>query len=90
MYSQSVKWKSGTASLNTDSQWRKQEPVLHVRLGCGSLSITMPVLLPANDLDVGSVLHGQVTLAAVNQICVIHEAMNSCVNLKIFENVNIT
>ena len=24
------------------------------------------------------VLHGQVSLAAVNQICVIHEAMNGC------------
>ena len=34
-------------------------------------------------LDVRSVLHGQVSLAAVNQICVIHEAMNRCNNLKI-------
>ena len=43
--------------------------------------------------DVWSALHRQVSLAAVNQICVIHEAMNGC---KIqdplkdcFENVNI-
>ena len=41
-----------------------------------------------------SSLHGQVSLAAVNQICVIHEAMNGCKNLKdslkdCFENVNI-
>ena len=37
-----------------------------------------------------SVLHGQVSLAAVNQICVIYEAMSSCKNLKdCFENVNI-
>ena len=28
-------------------------------------------------------LHRQVSLAAVNQICVIHEAINSCGNLKI-------
>ena len=34
-------------------------------------------------LDVRSTLHGQVSLAAVNQICVIHEAMNGCKNLKI-------
>ena len=31
-----------------------------------------------------SVLHGQVRLAAVNQICVIHEAMNGCKILKIY------
>ena len=48
----------------------------------------------ANEFDVPSVLHGQVRLAAVNQICVIHEAMNGCKNLKdslkdCFENVNI-
>ena len=37
----------------------------------------------ANELDVRSVLHGQLSLAAVNHICVIHEAMNGCKNLKI-------
>ena len=39
------------------------------------------------------VTHGQVSLAAVNQICGIHEAMNGCKNLDslkdCFENVNI-
>ena len=50
--------------------------------------------LLANEFDVQSVLHGQVSLAAVNQICAIHEAMNSLQkskdSLKIrFENVNI-
>ena len=29
------------------------------------------------------ILHRQVSLAAVNQICVTHEAMNGCKNLKI-------
>ena len=53
------------------------------RNGCGSLSITLPVSLPANEFDVRSVLHGQVSLAAVNQMYVIHEAMNGCKNLKI-------
>ena len=57
--------------------------VLHVRLGCGSLSITTPVSLQANEFDVRIVLLGQVSLAAVNQTCVIHEAMNGCKNLKI-------
>ena len=37
----------------------------------------------ANEFDVRSLLHRQVGLAAVNQVCVIHEAMNSCKNLKI-------
>ena len=49
---------------------------LHVRLGCGSLSITTPVLFLTNEIDIRSVLHGQMSLAAVNQNCVIHEAMN--------------
>ena len=53
--------------------------VLHVRLGCDLLSITTAVSLLANELDVRSV----VSLAAVNHICVIHEAMNGCKNLKV-------
>ena len=57
--------------------------VLHMRLRCGSLSIVTPVSLLANEFDVQSLLHGQVRLAAVSQICVIHKAMNGCKNLKI-------
>ena len=56
---------------------------MHLRLRCGSLSIATPVSLLANYFDVRSVFHGQVSLAAVNQIRVIHEAMNCCKNLKI-------
>ena len=41
--------------------------LLHVPLRCGSLSITTSVSFLANELDVRSVLHGQVSLAAVNQ-----------------------
>ena len=37
----------------------------------------------ANEFDVRSVLHGQLSLASVKQICVIHEAMHGCINLKI-------
>ena len=41
------------------------------------------VTLLANESDVRSVLHRQVRLAAVNRICVTHETMNGCENLKI-------
>ena len=41
------------------------------------------VSLQANEFEVRSILHGQVSLVAVNQICVIREAMNGCKNLKI-------
>ena len=34
---------------------------------CGSLSITAPVSLLANEFDVQSIVHEQVSLAAVNQ-----------------------
>ena len=40
----------------------------HVLLRCGSLSLTIPVSLLGNEFDVQSVLHRQVSLAAVNQI----------------------
>ena len=50
--------------------------------------------LLVNEFDVRSVLHGQVSLAAVNQFYVIHEVMNGCKKSKdtlkaCFENVNI-
>ena len=48
-----------------------------------SLSITVPVSLLANEFDVRSALHGHMSLAAVNQCCVIHEALNCCKYLKI-------
>ena len=49
-----------------------------MRIGCGSLSIATLVSLLANEIDVQSVLHGQVSLAAVNQICVMHDAVKGC------------
>ena len=58
-----------------------------MRLKCGSLSITAPVSLQANEFDERSVLHGQVSLAASNQICIIHEAMNGRKNLKIHKRI---
>ena len=39
-----------------------------LRLRCGSLSFTTPVSLLAKEFDVRSVLHGQLSSAAVNQI----------------------
>ena len=69
--------------MNTTANGSNKRLALHVRLRCGSLSITTQVSLLANDFDVRSVLHGQVSLAAVKQICVIHEAMNGCKNLKV-------
>ena len=88
----SLKWKSGTASLNMDSQWSKQEACF----ACATrvwLAVNNNIMsLLANEFDV-RVLHRQVSLAAVNQSCVIHEAMNGCKNLDslkdCFENVNI-
>ena len=48
--------------------------------------------LLTNKLDVRSELHVQVSLVVVNQICVLHEAMNGCKKSKdllkdCFENV---
>ena len=65
-------------------------PKMHVRRRCGSLLITTTVSLLANELDVRSVLHGQVSLAAVSQSCVIHEAMNGCKKSNDSLNVNIS
>ena len=53
--------------MNTDSQWSKQE-------ACFARAVS----LLANEIGVQSILHGHVNLAAVNQIYVIHEAVNSC------------
>ena len=44
---------------------------MHVRLRYGTMSMS----LFSNEFDVRSVLHVQVSLAAVNQICVTHEAV---------------
>ena len=41
------------------------------------------VSLLENEFDVQNVLHGQVSLAAVNQIYVVHEFINGCKNQKI-------
>ena len=91
-------YKTEKRNSRVDSQINvaNKKLVLHVRLRCGSLSITTPLSRLANDFIVRSELHGQVSLAFVNQICVVHEAMNGCKkkskdSLKAcFENVNIS
>ena len=54
--------------MNTTANGGNKKLVLYVQLRCGSLSITTPVSHLANEFDVRSELHGQVSLAAVNQI----------------------
>ena len=48
----SVKRKSGTASLKRTAHGATKRVVLHVPLGCGSLSITTPVSLLGDGFDV--------------------------------------
>ena len=55
------------SQFEQEFQWSKQEACSHVRLGCGATSITTLVSLLANEFGVQSVLHGQVSLTAVNQ-----------------------
>ena len=55
--------------MNTDSQRSKQEACFaRANQVCGSLSITTLESHLANEFDVQSELHPQVSLAAVNQI----------------------
>ena len=72
---------------NSQLEHGNKSHVLHVRLRCGSLKITTPVSLLANEFDVRSVLHGQMSLAAVNQICVIYEAMNGCKTIRFIKGL---
>ena len=71
--------------MNSDSHGAIKRLVLHVKIRCGSLSITTPVV---NEFYVQSLLHGQVSLAAVNHIFVVHEVMNGCKLKACFENVD--
>ena len=54
--------------METAANGANKKLVLHMQLRCGSLSITTPVSHLENEFDVRSELHGQVSLAAVNQI----------------------
>ena len=63
--------------MNTDSQWSKQEAC-----SARATRVRLVVNHNTNTFNVLSVLHGQGSLAAVNQICIIHEAMSGCKILK--------
>ena len=54
--------------MNMEANGAKNKLVFHMRLLCGSMSNTTPVSHLANEFDVPSELHGQVSLAAFNQI----------------------
>ena len=79
--------KAEQLALTRTANGANKRLALHVRLGCGSLSITIPVSFLVTEFDVRSVLHGQVSMAAVNQSFVIHEAMNGCQNLKLHQRI---
>ena len=73
--------KCKTEYQNSQGEQPMKQPRGLFRM-CDS-GVTTPVSLLVNEFDVRRVLHGQMSLAAVNQSCVIHEAMNNCKNLKI-------
>ena len=73
-------WNTGLFTLVTCQHCSRSD--VNVRRDYNSTR-SGPVSLLANEFDVLSVLHVQVNLAAVNQMCVIHEAMNGCKILKI-------
>ena len=80
--------------MNRDSQWSKQEACLACATQVWLTVNHKTSSLLANEFDVWSVLHRQVSLAAVNRIYVVHEAMNGCKKSKdslkaCFEYVNI-
>ena len=75
--------------MTTTANGANKRLVLHVRLRSGSLSTPTSVSLLANKFDDRSVLHGQVSLAALNQIYVFHEAMNGCTLQACFGTENI-
>ena len=69
--------------MNTDNQLGKQEACFARGTQVWLAVNHKPVSLLADKFDVRSVLHGQVSLATVNQIYAFHEAMNGCINPKV-------
>ena len=75
--------------MNTDCQWSRQEAFFCTR-DSDVARCQSQVSYLANEIGVRSELIGQVNLAAVNQMCVIHEAINACKNLKIHLRIALT
>ena len=69
--------------MNTNSQWSKQDACFALAARV-RLAVIHNTSVTSGESVVRSAMHGQVSLAAVNQICVIHEALNGCKNLKIY------
>ena len=61
--------------MNMDSQWSKQKLALHVGVACCQSQHQ------CHFCRMSSLF--QMSLAAANHICVIHEAKNGCKNLKV-------
>ena len=70
-------------TLNTNTTTKPIEQTKDLNCTCDS-GVARPVSILANEFDVRGVLHGQMSLVAVNQIYVLNEAMNGCKNLKIY------
>ena len=69
--------------MNTDSQRSKQEACF-ARATRVWLAINHNTCVPYGEcVRCSKRIAGQMSLTAVNQICVIHEAMKGCKNLKI-------
>ena len=69
--------------MNMDSQWCKQQACfVRATEVWPAVNHTTSVTF-VNAFNDRSVLHGQVNLAAVNQICVFNEVLNDCKYLKI-------
>ena len=77
----SVKQESSrTASANTDSQWNKRQDTCFAREDQARLAVNHNT---SDGFDIRSVLHGQVSLAAVYHIYVFYEITNGCKSITI-------
>ena len=69
--------------MNTDSQWSKQEACF-ARATQVWLAVNHKTSVTSGELiRCPKRMNGQVSLAVVNQFCVVHEAMNDCKIVKI-------
>ena len=70
--------------MNADSQQSQQEACF-AHENQVWLAVNHNTSAPlANEFEVQSILHRQVSLAAVNHIFVVHEVMNGCKSLEIY------
>ena len=69
--------------MNTESQWSKQEACF-ARATQVWLAVNYNTSVTSGELiRCSKRMHGQVSLAAVNQLYVMHEAVKGCKTLKI-------